>query len=140
MRWIIPVFMLPLAACSLPLPGRQTLAPDPVPAGAQSVAATKAFAGRIPLVSIQPGTQDFAGPLKDAVNQALAIKPDAAFEVRAVTRASFKPDADAAHLAGLAPLARDVASSIGGDGVQPGHVALTAGSDGASTEILVYVK
>jgi hypothetical protein len=138
MRWIIPLLLLPLAACSLP--GRQTLAPDPVPAGAQSIEATKAFAGRIPLVSIQPGTTDFAGPLKGAVAQALAIKPDAAFEVRAVTRASFKPGADAAHLTGLAPLARDVAQAIAGDGVQPGNVALTAGSGGASTEILVYVK
>jgi hypothetical protein len=138
MRWIIPLLLLALAACSLP--GRQTLAPDPVPAGTQSIAATKAFAGRIPLVSIQPGTVDFAGPLKNAVDQALAIKPDAAFEVRAVTRASFKPDADAAHLNGLTPLAQQVAQAIAGDGVQPGHVALTAGSDGASTEILVYVK
>lgn len=140
MRWIIPVFMLPLAACSLPLPGRQTLAPKPVPADVKSIAATQAFAGRIPLVSIQPGTTDFAGPLKDAVAQALAIKPGAAFEVRAVTRASFKPDQDAAFLTGLAPLAQDVAAAIAGDGVQPGNVALTAGSDGASTEILVYVK
>ena len=138
MRWIIPVFMLALTSCSLP--GRQTLAPDPRPADAQSIAATQAFAGRIPLVSIQPGTTDFAGPLKDAVAQALAIKPGAAFEVRAVTRASFKPDQDAAFLTGLAPLAQDVAAAIAGDGVQPGNVALTAGSDGASTEILVYVK
>ncbi len=138
MRWIIPLLPLALAACSLP--GRQTLAPDPKPADVQSIAATQAFAGRIPLVSIQPGTTDFAAPLKDAVAQALAIKPGAAFEVQAVTRASFKPDADAAHLTGLAPLAQDVAQAIAGDGVQPGNVALTAGSGGTSTEILVYVK
>lgn len=140
MRRIIPILLLPLAACSLPLPGRQTLAPDPKPADVRSIEAAKAFAGRIPLVSIQPGTADFAGPVKNAVDQALAIKPDAAFEVRAVTRASLKPDADAAHLAGLAPLAHDVAASIAGDGVQPGNVALTAGSGGTSTEVLVYVK
>jgi hypothetical protein len=138
MRWIIPVFMLVLVSCSLP--GRQTLAPDPKPADVQSITATQGFAGRIPLVSIQPGTTDFAGPLRDAVGQALAIKPNAMFEVRAVTRASFKPGADAAHLTGLVPLAQDVAQAIAGDGVQPGNVALTAGSDGASTEILVYVK
>ena len=140
MRWIIPVFMLPLAACSLSLPGRQTLAPQPVPADARSIAASQAFAGRIPLVSIQPGTADFAGPLRDAVGQALAIKPDAAFEVRAVTLASRKPDKDAAVLAGLAPLAQEVAQAIAGDGVRAGNVALTAGSGGAGTEILVYVK
>lgn len=138
MRWIIPVSLFVLTACSLP--GRQTFAPVPRPADVQSIAATQAFAGRIPLVSIQPGTRDFAGPLKDAVGQALAIKPDAAFEVRAVTRASYGPDKDAALLAGLAPLAQDVAQAIAGDGVQPGHVALTAGSGGAGTEILVYVK
>jgi hypothetical protein len=138
MRWIISLLPLALAACSLP--GRQTLAPDPHLADMQSIAVTQAFAGRIPLVSIQPGTADFGQPLKVAVSQALAIKPDAVFEVRAVTRSSFKPDQDAAYLTGLAPLAHDVAQAIAGDGVQPGNVALTAGSGGASTEILVYVK
>jgi hypothetical protein len=138
MRWIIPLSILGLAACSLP--GRQTFAPDPVAPGVQSIDATKAFAGRIPLVSIQPGTADFAVPLKDAVSQALAIKPDAAFEVRAVTPAAGAPDVEAASLSELAPLAGAVAQSIAGDGVQPGHVALTAGTGGAGAEILVFVK
>jgi hypothetical protein len=138
MRWIIPLSMLVLTTCSLP--GQQTLAPAPVPADAQSIDATKAFAGRIPLVSIAPGTQDFAGPLKDAVNQALAIKPDAAFEVRAVTPVANGPDKSAEELAELAPLANAVAAAIAGDGVQPGSVALTASSGGTGTEILVYVK
>jgi hypothetical protein len=138
MRWIIPLSMLALAACSLP--GRETFAPDPVTPDVQSIDATKAFAGRIPLVSIQPGTQDFAAPMTTAVDQALAIKPDAAFEVRAVTAAGGKPDAEAAALSGLAPLAGAVAQSIAGDGVQPGHVALTAGTGGTGTEILVFVK
>jgi hypothetical protein len=138
MRWIIPLSMLVLTSCSLP--GQKTLAPAPVPADVQSIDATKAFAGRIPLVSIAPGTQDFAGPLKDAVNQALAIKPDAAFEVRAATPVTHGPDKAAAALAELAPLAQAVAQAIAGDGVQQGNVALTAGSGGAGTEILVYVK
>lgn len=138
MRWIIPLSMLVLTSCSLP--GRQTLAPDPVPADVQSIDATKAFAGRIPLVSIAPGTEDFGGPLRDAVHQALAIKPDAAFEVRAVTPTAHGPDKAAVELAELAPLAKAVATAIAGDGVQPGNVALTAGSGGTGTEILVYVK
>jgi hypothetical protein len=138
MRWIIPLSMFVLTACSLP--GRQTLAPDPVPADAQSIEATKAFAGRIPLVSIAPGTQDFAAPLSDAVHQALAIKPDAAFEVRAMTPVGHRPDKAAVELAELVPLGKAVATAIAGDGVQPGNVALTAGSGGTGTEILVYVK
>jgi hypothetical protein len=138
MRWIIPLSMLVLTTCSLP--GRQTLAPAPKAANVQSIDATKAFAGRIPLVSIEPNTQDFGAPLKDAVSQALAIKPDAAFEVRAVTPATHGPGKAAAALAGLAPLAQAVAQAIAGDGVQPGNVALTAGSGGTGTEILVYVK
>lgn len=138
MRWIIPLTMLALTACSLP--GRQTFAADPVPPNAQTIAAAKAFAGRIPLVSIAPGTADFAGPLKDAVGQALAIKPDAMFEVRAVTPTTHGPDAAARTLAQLAPFASDVAQAIAADGVQPGNVTLTAGSGGTGTEILVYVK
>jgi hypothetical protein len=138
MRWIIPLSMLALVSCSLP--GRNTLAPRPVPADVQSIAATQAFAGRIPLVSIQPGTQDFAGPVRDAVGQALAIKPQAQFEVRAVVPHAHGPDQAAAQLAKLAPLAAAVAKAIGDDGVAPGHVALTAGSGGTGTEILVYVK
>lgn len=138
MRWLIPFSMLALAACSLP--GRQTLAPNPVPADVQSMTAVRAFAGRIPLVTIQPGTEDFAGPLKDAVAQALAIKADAVFEVRAVTAPTGKLGAQAQKLAALAPLAGEVEQAVAGDGTQPGHVALTAGNDGAGTEILVFVK
>lgn len=102
--------------------------------------ATKAFDGRIALVSIQPGTQDFAAPLKTAVAEALAIKPGAAFEVRAVTDARGTPGEQAGRLNALAPLAAEVAQAIAGDGVQPGHVALTAGTSGTGTEILVFVK
>jgi hypothetical protein len=138
MRWLIPLSVLALAACSLP--GRQTFARDPVPADVQSIEATKAFEGRIPLVTVQPGTEDFAAPLKVAVGEALAIKPSAAFEVRAVTPARGTPGAQAERLAALAPLAGEIAQAVAGDGVQPGHVALTAGNGGTGTEILVFVK
>jgi hypothetical protein len=138
MRWLIPFSLLALAACSLP--GRQTFARDPVPADVQSITATKAFEGRIPLVTVQPGTADFAAPLRDAVARALAIKPSAAFEVRAVTPVRGTPGAQAQILAGLAPLAGEIAQAIAGDGVQPGHVTLTAGNGGTGTEILVLVK
>ena len=138
MRWFIPLSVLALSACSLP--GRQTFAPNPVPPDVQSIDATKAFDGRIALVSIQPGTQDFAAPLKKAVAEALTIKPGAVFEVRAVTDAKGTPGEQAGRLNTLAPLAGEVAQAIAGDGVQPGHVALTAGTDGTGTEILVFVK
>lgn len=138
MRWFIPLSVLALSACSLP--GRQTFAPNPVAPDAQSIDATKAFEGRIALVSIQPGTEDFAAPLKKAVAEALAIKPSAAFEVRAVTEAKGTPGEQAGRLEALAPLAGEVAQAIAGDGVQPGHVALTAGTGGTGTEILVFVK
>lgn len=137
MRWI---FLAPLLLAGCALPGRQTFAPEPAAPGVQSIAAAKAFAGRIPLVSIQPGTEDFKGPLKDAVAQALAIKPGAAFEVRAVTPSAGTPDAQAVKLEALAAQAQAVARAIAGDGVQPGHVTLTAGTGGTGTEILVYVK
>lgn len=138
MRWIILLPLLGLTACSLP--GRETLAPDPVPAGVQSIDATKAFAGRVALVTIAPGTQEFAAPLKAAVDQALVIKPDAMFEVRAAVPATGAPDADSNALAALLPLAHGVAQSIAGDGVAAGNVMLTAGTGGAGAEILVYVK
>lgn len=138
MRWIIPLAVLPLVACSLP--GRDTLAPRPVAADVQSIEASQAFAGRIALVSIQPGTRDFAAPLKSAVDQALAIKPGAMFEVRAVAPESNALDAQATQLRALAPLAAQVVQAITADGVQPGNVALTAGTGSSSTEILVFVK
>ena len=138
MRWFIPLVLAPLAACSLP--GQQTLAPDPVPADARSIAATQAFAGRVPLVIIQPGTVDFAGPLKAAVVQALAIKPSAAFEVRAQAPAGFAPDKAAAVLTSLAPLADSVAHSISVDGVPAAQIALTAQTGGAGPGVFVYVK
>ena len=140
MRWIIPVILLGLSACSLGLPGRQTLAPDAVAPDMRSVVRTQAFAGRIALVRIAPGTEDFAVPLKDAVAQALAIKPDAAFEVRAVVPDTGRPDADAKALGRLLPLAQAVAQAVAGDGVQPDHVTLTAVTGGKDAGVHVFVK
>ncbi|WP_297492402.1 hypothetical protein [Acidocella sp.] len=140
MRWIIPVSLFALSACSIGLPGRQTLAPMPQAPDVQSIAATQAFAGRLPLVTIAPGTADFAAPLKGAVAQALAIKPAAAFEVRAVVPQGGQPDADAKALGALLPLAGAVARAVAADDVQPGHVTLTAGTGGGDAAVLVYVK
>jgi hypothetical protein len=85
MRKIFLLLPLALAACALP--GRQTLAPASVGADTASIDATQAFAGRIPLVTILPGTTDFAAPVANAVHQALAIKPGAVFDVEAQSRA-----------------------------------------------------
>jgi len=137
MRALALLAVLPLAACALP--GRETLAPNPVAPGTAEIAAAEAFAGRIPLVSIQPGTTDFAAPLKSAVAQALAIKPQAAFEVAAEAPAA-SPDAQAQALQSLAPQAQAVAQAIAADGVAPGRVSLAARGGGAAPVILVYVK
>ena len=138
MRALALLAVFALAACSLP--GRETLAPKPVAPDTVSIAATEAFAGRIPLVTIQPGTQDFAAPLKSAVDQALAIKPRAAFEVTAQVPQGAAPDADAVALQSLSPLAGAVARSIAADGVAAERVALAARTGGQAPVILVYVK
>jgi|GEM_PF-2870801 hypothetical protein len=129
---------LALAACTLP--GRQTFAPNPAGADTQSISATQAFAGRVPLVSILPDTKDFAAPLKSAVNQALAIKPGAVFEVQAQAPAATTPDASAKALAALAPEAQAVAQAIMADGVPAERVSLTAKTAGLDPVVLVYVK
>jgi hypothetical protein len=137
MRALALLAVFALAACSLP--GRQTLAPKPVAPDGVSIAATDAFAGRIPLVTIQPGTQDFATPLKGAVDQALAIKPQAAFEVTAQAPQGA-PDEAAKALQGLAPLVGAVAQSIIADGVPAERVTLAARTGGQASAIFVYVK
>jgi hypothetical protein len=134
---ILPAILL-LSACSLP--GRQTFAPAPAGADTASISATRAFSGRIALVTILPDTTDFAAPLAAAVHQALAIKPSATFEVQAQSPAAATPDASAAALKSLSPLASAVAQSIAADGVAPQNIALTAATSGDDPTVDVYVK
>lgn len=151
MRRILYLFpALILSSCALP--GRQTFAPAPVGPDQQSVSAVDEFANRIALVSIQPGTSDFQTPLKQAVDEALAIKPDAAFEVRAEvpgpkqplmiakTPAPDGPDISAKALAALTPEAEAVASAIIADGVPASRVTMGARIAGLHPAVLVYVK
>ncbi|OYV40712.1 MAG: hypothetical protein B7Z80_03825 [Rhodospirillales bacterium 20-64-7] len=138
MRLIILLAPLLLAACSLP--GRQTLAPNPPGADTSTIDATQAFAGRVPLVTILPGTQDFAGPVASAVHQALAIKPDAQFDVEAQIPAAASPDTSADDLKQLGRTASAVAKSIVADGVPKDRVSVTAKTAGLTADILVYVK
>ena len=138
MRWKLFLLPLGLAACSLP--GRQTFAPNPVGADTASIDATQAFSGRIALVTILPGTTDFATPLANAVQQALAIKPGAMFDVEAQAPQAATPDASAASLKALSGTAMAVAKAIVADGVAPDHVSLTARTAGLDAYILVYVK
>ena len=133
---ILPLALL--AACQVP--GRNTFAPPAVAPDTASVSATQAFNDRIALITILPGTTDFAGPVASAVHQVLAIKPNALFEVRAVSPASATPDASAAELAALAGTAAAVAKAIIADGVAPANVSLTAKSAGLDSNVLVYVK
>lgn len=138
MRWftILPCFAL--AACALP--GRQSFAPNPAGADTQTINATQAFAGRVPLVTMLPDTRDFTAPLKRAVDQALAIKPDAQFEVAAQAPAGNSPDASVKALAALAPTAKAVAKAIIADGVPASRVSLSAKNAGLDPMIFVYVK
>lgn len=137
MRYIILLPVL-LAACSLP--SRATLTPAPVAADPAHIAATKAFAGRVPLITIPPGTVDFATPVAKAVHEARAIKPSAQFEVRAVSPMGAGPDVAVGKLAALSGTAAAVAQAIIGDGVAPENVTLTAATLGTGPDILVYVK
>jgi hypothetical protein len=138
MRWISCLLFVGLTACALP--GRQTFAAKPAGADTASVNATEAFSGRIPLVTILPGTKDFAPPLDAAVKQALAIKPTAQFEVEAQTPAAPSPDQSAEALSGLAGTATAVANAIVADGVPAERVSLTARTAGLDAGVLVYVK
>ncbi len=132
--------MLPLALASCALPSRTTFAPASVAPDTATISATQAFAGRIALVTILPGTTDYAAPLAGAVHQALAIKPTAAFEVQAQTPVGASPDTSAASLTALSTTAAAVAKSIASDGVAPANITLTAKTAGLDPEILVYVK
>ncbi len=138
MRWISCLLFLGLTACALP--SAQTFAAKPVGADTASIDATQAFSGRVPLVTILPGTEDFAPPVQNAVKQALAIKPTAQFEVEAQTPVAPSPDQSAKALAALAATATDVADAIVADGVPADRVSLTARTAGLDAEILVYVK
>jgi hypothetical protein len=132
------LFLSALAACQPP--GRNSFAPAAIAPDTASVSATEAFSGRIALITILPGTTDFAGPVASGVRQALAIKPDARFEVSAQSPAAATPDASAADLAALSETAAAVAKAIVADGVAPANVTLTAKSAGLDANVLVYVK
>jgi hypothetical protein len=132
--------LLPLCLAACSLPSRDNFAPHSIGADTASISATQAFAGRIPLVTILPGTTDFAAPVADAVHQALAIKPTAAFDVEAQSPASATPDASAATLTALSGTATAVSKSIVADGVPASRVTLSAKTAGLDSDILVYVK
>lgn len=129
---------LALASCAPP--GRQTFAPTPVGADVQSINAADAFAGHVALVSILPDTHDFQAPLQKAVREALAVKPNAIFGVRAEAPGTGNPNTDAKALAALAPEARAVAEVIIACGVAPDRVSVGAKSAGLNPAIFVYVK
>jgi hypothetical protein len=138
MRSYVLALPLLLAACALP--SRNSFAPNPVGPDTASIDATRAFSGRIALVTILPGTTDFGPPLADAVKQALAIKPGAQFNVEAQTPVAATPDASADALAGLSGTASAVAKAIVADGVAARDVSLTAKTAGLDAVINVYVK
>lgn len=139
MRRILSLFsVLGLAACAPP--GQNTLAPTPLKADTQTIQRADEFAGRLPLVTIQPGTTDFELALKQAIAAALAIKPDAVFEVRANVPQTGAPNQEAQALEALTPQAQATAAAIIADGIPAAHVKLAAKAHGTSHAILVFVK
>jgi len=139
MRSIFVVVLgLGLAGCVFP--SRDSFAPAPVGADVTTISAARAFEGRIPLVTILPGTTDYAGPIAGVVKQVLAIKASARFDVEAQAPAGVTPDSSAATLAGLSGTAAGVAKAIIADGVQPANVQLTAKTVGMEPEIVIFVK
>lgn len=130
--------VITLASCAPP--GRLTFAPAPKAADAADLKAASAFADRIALVLIQPGTRDLQPALRRAVNAALAIKPEARFEVQAESPATGNPDKDIQALNALTPEAQAVAAAIIMDGVAADRVTLGAKTGGETPVILVYVK
>lgn len=137
-RALYLVSALCLTSCAPP--GQETFSAAPAGADTQSIKAADAFAGRIPLVSILPDTQDFQAPLKRAVAEALAIKPDAVFEVQAAAPGTGSPDTNAKALMALTPEAKAVAQAIIADGVSASRVSVSAKTAGLDPVILVFVK
>jgi len=137
---IIFVMVLGFGLVGCAFPSRDAFAPAPVGADVTVISAARAFEGRIPLVTILPGTTDYAGPIAGVVRQVLAIKASARFDVEAQAPAGVTPDSSAATLAGLSGTAAGVAKSIIGDGVDAGHVQLTARTAGPAPEVVIFVK
>ncbi len=140
MRRALLLLSTALALASCAPPGRQSFSSTPAGPDTQSISAVDAFNNRVPLVSILPDTRDFQGPLKNAVTQALAIKPDAVFEVMAQTPATGNADTDTKTLATLAPQAKAIAQAIIADGVPASRVTVGAKTAGLDQVLLVYVK
>lgn len=130
--------ILALASCAPP--GRQIFASAPKAAEAADLKAATAFADRLALVSVQPGTRNLQPALKHAVDAALAIKPDARFEIQAESPATGDPDKDVQALNALTPEAQAVAAAIIADGVSADRITLGAKAAGQTSVILVYVK
>jgi hypothetical protein len=134
------VLGLGIAVSGCSLPGQQIFAPAPVAPDAASIAAAGAFAGRVPLVTIAPGTKDFTGPLAQAVAAARAIKPDVMFDVEIAAPAGASPAVGAKFLTYMGGTGQAVRDAIIADGVAPDHVVLTAATATPAPDILVLVK
>ncbi len=96
-----------------------------------------------PLVTIDFNTPDpaYAEALHQAVQQALARKPDVQFDVTTVVPATGSPADQVKAASGLDAQARQVARTISGDGVDEDNVHLSARADPAVTnrQIQVFV-
>lgn len=130
---------VPLALAACTLPGRQSFVPAPITASPADIAATKAFDGRLALVTIPANDAAFAAPLKTEVVAALAIKPGAAFEVVGQCPVTA-PDDAAACLSFVAAGAQNVSRFVVADGVPSARVSVLAREAGTTPLVLVYVK
>ena len=95
----------------------------------------------LPLVTIDFGKPNpqYAAALHQAVADAIAIKPDVAFDVVTVVPGSGTPAEQVAAATGITADAREIARAINGSGVDDDRIHLEARSDPAVTSRQVQV-
>ena len=111
------------------------LAKAPLPAGP---------APALPLVTVDFArpNPDYAAALQQAVNQALALKPNVQFDVVTMVPATGTPAEQVAAATGLTPDARQIARDINQDGVDDDNIHLSARADVAvaTRQVQVFVR
>ena len=105
------------------------------------MAAATGPAGPGALISISYGAGEpaYAQALADAVQHAMAAKPNVLFTVQTLVPLEGNADAQAASLQAATANGREVAESIVADGADPGQIELAARADPSQKVKLVRV-
>lgn len=145
-RIFITLVLAPIALAGCALPGRKIVSPYANAPSLVDVAALSKFDGRLPLVTIPEGTQDWAPSVRYAVTEALKINPKAQFRVYLTGPAAAIPNETEREMSKLAPEAAQVADAIAADGVAPANVSLGASTGlkhvpaPTTPEIVIFAK